>query len=343
MNQPIRSDRFIHQIRSTQKLLQLDLKDKTVVTEAATGAFACTPVLAALSGAHVIAHAKASAFGSMAEASDQVLELARTFDVEKHIVIAEEKMHPDMRGADIVINAGHLRPLDKAFLEHIGRQTVVSYMCEGWEVRPGDIDLDFCKQSEIPVYSTDEDAWGMGVFSMCGMLAVKLYLEAGLELSKNRVLVISSDKFGPVIENALGHFAHCVRLYSPNQDPSIPEGPWDAVVVAEYTDSRVILGETVSFKEFCSVLNPGAVVIQFAGKNDVQQLEALKVSVYPNQPLAPHRMSKTLAYLGTLPVVRLQAMGLKVGQAASDGKKQGLSGKELDYFVLANAPAEECL
>jgi hypothetical protein len=54
-------------MRAAIDRLALDLEGRTVPTEAATGAYAVTPVLAALAGAHVLALGNATRHASAAD------------------------------------------------------------------------------------------------------------------------------------------------------------------------------------------------------------------------------------------------------------------------------------
>ena len=61
--------------------LELDLGGRVVVTEAATGAYVVTPVLAALAGAEVHACARATRHGTVAEVVRQTHALLRALDL----------------------------------------------------------------------------------------------------------------------------------------------------------------------------------------------------------------------------------------------------------------------
>ena len=59
--------RLVRLARASVADMRIDLDDAVVVTEAATGAYAVTPVIAALAGArHVYAFTRATRFGSVA-------------------------------------------------------------------------------------------------------------------------------------------------------------------------------------------------------------------------------------------------------------------------------------
>ena len=62
----------------------LDLSGFTILTEAASGAYAVTAILAAMSGAHrVFALARDSRYGSASEVAENLTTLARRANVEK--------------------------------------------------------------------------------------------------------------------------------------------------------------------------------------------------------------------------------------------------------------------
>ena len=68
--------------------MSLDLAGATVLTEAATGAYVVTPVLAALGGAGVVnAVTRATRFGSVDEVAEQTRELADLLGVADRITI----------------------------------------------------------------------------------------------------------------------------------------------------------------------------------------------------------------------------------------------------------------
>lgn len=90
--------------------LHLNLRGMHVLTEAATGAYAVTPVIAAAAGATVTALAGASRYGTVADAIEQVTALAEELDVSRRIHIVDSLSPDDIGRADIVTNSGHLAP-----------------------------------------------------------------------------------------------------------------------------------------------------------------------------------------------------------------------------------------
>jgi hypothetical protein len=58
---------LINKLVKRVKALDLNLKGKTVLTEAASGPYVVTPVLAALAGAKVFAYSKTTRYGTIEE------------------------------------------------------------------------------------------------------------------------------------------------------------------------------------------------------------------------------------------------------------------------------------
>ena len=63
--------------------LELDLQGRVVLTEAATGPYVVTPVLAALAGANVYAYTRPTRYGAVAEVTDATMSLTRALDIDE--------------------------------------------------------------------------------------------------------------------------------------------------------------------------------------------------------------------------------------------------------------------
>jgi hypothetical protein len=143
-----------------------------------------------------------------------------------------------------------------------------------------------------------------------------MLLDVQVEVHKSRILVVGSDRFGAVISRHLAASGARVELRTNLRgiDPATLVG-LDAVVVADYTRSDIIIGRDgdMSCDAFAAHA-AGAAIVQFAGLIDVADLSRHGLTVSPGLELPPHRMGRTLAYLGPSPVIDLHAAGLKVGE-----------------------------
>jgi hypothetical protein len=311
--------RLVRLIRETISFLELDLKGLTVLTEAASGPYVVTPVIAALANAErVIAITADSRFASAEEVVAQTRALEALSGVDREIEVHTERSPELFARADIVTNLGFVRPIDERAVQAMKQLAAVPLMCEAWEFRSGDVDLAACRRRGIPILGTNEDYPGLDVFQYSGWLCLKMLLEAELEVHKSRILIVSGDKFGRVIEKLLARSGVAVCLLDNLREidrEQLARG--DALVVADYLRDDVIIGAggDIGAVELAQ-LNQGITVIQFAGRVDTQGLAENGIKVYPGIELDAHRMAMTLSGLGPRPVVELHAAGLKVGEIA---------------------------
>ncbi|WP_397377497.1 hypothetical protein [Pseudomonas sp.] len=313
MTRGVREFRLLSEFR---KRLALDLDGLVVATEAGTGPFLYSALAAALAGAKkVIAVAPDSIYAKHLEIKNDLVELACLWGISDECISVVDSREMLPEGIDIFLNLGFIRPLDEILLSKASRGAVVSYMSESWEFRPGDLDLDYCRDNGIPVAGVNEEFDGFGVFTSCGQLALKLLFESGLEVAGCRVCVLSDDPFGDVIEKALlANSAEVFRVKSSAMISLDAATSLDALVVASYSAvDDALAGLSFSFESLSS-LNPHLKIIQFCGRINVSEITKTCLEVYPREQLHPYRMSRTLSYLGVRPVLALHSLGIKAGE-----------------------------
>jgi len=282
-------------IREAIARLELDLSERTVVTEAATGAYAATPVIAALAGAR---HVQAVARGSAAAAA-YTQDLAAYAGVRVEVVTNIRDAAVD--AADIVTNSGRVRPLDAATVARMRPGAAIPLMYETWELRASDVDVDACRARGVRVAGTNECHPDVGVFSYLGPMAVKLLSDAGVALPSARLLVLCDNPFRPFLEQGLQAAGAHVEVAE-----RVPAGRWDAVLVALQPRGPLRLPASAA-----------PVVAQLWGDLDRDALRGVRV--WPPVAPAPGHMGILPSALGPEPVVRLQAGGLKVGELLCRG------------------------
>jgi hypothetical protein len=312
--------------RAAVRRLDLDLRGRVVVTEAATGAYAVTPVLAALGRAREVrAVAAGGAHGTTAEIAAQLEALAAHAGVADRIELVTGKRAARLEDADVVTNSGHLRPLDARTIARMPPGAAIPLMYEAWELRDGDVDLDACRRHGIRVAGTNECHPAVDVFGYLGAMAVKLLADAGVAVYGSRLLVLCDNPFSPFIVRGLT--AEGAEVVLDTRVGAIPPG-CDALVVAlrpragfviSSADARAIAAEA-----------PGAVVAQYWGDVDRAALHACGVPVWPPAAPAAGHMGILPSAVGPEPTVRLQAAGLKVGELLTSGAP--LRPADLDYL-----------
>jgi hypothetical protein len=290
----------------------LDLSNRVVLTEIASGPYIVTPVLAALSHAtRVFAVARDSRFGTADELSAETISLAKLAGVDSRLSIVREKTRAIVSAADIVTNSGHVRPINREMVSWMKPTAVVSLMYEAWEFRASDVDLNACREHGIVVAGVNERNPAVDVFSYLGIMAVRLLLDAGVSVYGSRILVLCDNPFAPFIEKGLRNAGAGVEV-----DASFARRPAagqvDAIVVALKPGDGPVL-EAVAVKALARAF-PGAVLVQFWGDLDRAALREAGVSFWPPEDPGPGHMGILPSAVGPEPIVRLQTGGLKVGE-----------------------------
>jgi hypothetical protein len=292
--------------------LELELAGRVVVTEAASGAYAVTPVMAALAGAREVhAVASDSRFGTADQMLASTERLAVAAGVADWIELLESKAAAPLEAADIVTNSGHLRPLDRQTVARMKPGAVIPLMYEAWELRPEDVDLDACRLRGIRVAGTNERHPAVDVFSSLGPLAVKLLGDAGVAVGSSRLLLLCDNPFRPYLERGLRSAGAELVTRERLSDGPVDER-WDVVLVALRPGAQAVL--TAADANLLAECAPGTSVVQFWGEVDRAALSAAAVPVWPEAPPARGHMAILPSAVGPEPIVRLQAGGLKVGE-----------------------------
>jgi hypothetical protein len=311
----LNSDRLIRLMNEAIERCEINLSGRTVYTEAASGCYIVTPILAAMAGADAVtAITRKSRYATAEDVREATLALAQKAGVAGQVRVVFEKQELDLAAADIVTNSGFVRPLDKHSIGILKPSAVIPLMYEAWEFRDSDLDLPACRKKGIAVAGTNECHPQTDVFSFLGPLAVKLLNDAGISVLGNRLLLLCDNPFGPFIEHALTALGALVdRRERICCTPA--EGSYDAVVVALHPKNSPVL--TRAECEAISKNWHGMVICQFWGDLDRGWLEQAEVPVWPLSSPARGHMGILLSAIGPEPVVRLQAGGLKVGEILS--------------------------
>ena len=327
-------DKLIKRVNS----LDLNLKGKVVLTEAATGAYVVTPILAALAGAKVYAYSRSTYYGSVNEVFHKTKKVYHDHGMSLDIEYIESLTPEVISQADIITNSGHLRPLNREKLQHAKDQVVIPLMYEAWEWREEDMDLNYIRQRGFKIGATNERHLDVDVFNYLGDMAVKQILDAGLCLYKNKFILICNNDFGPYIAKVVSKM--CKRLgiidkkenrhkyHFDNVDwigdfpkVKIPEKYKDAeaVIFTAYPFNKSWIGSdlTIEIKSLKDGLNH-PFILRYAGDVDCQALDSSGIGYFP-QNVPPGHMGILPSAIGYDPIIRLQAGGLKVGEALLSG------------------------
>ena len=327
----------------------LSLKGLEVLTEAATGYFMFTPIIAALAGAaKVYALTKDSQYGKARDIRDATMALARHFGVERGIQVLSSSDAPEIANADIITNLGHVRPLDKSFLRKLKKTSVIPLMFEAWEWRPEDLDLVECREMGIPVLATNEDHEHLQTMRFVGHLSLKLLLELKIEIFDSRIVVLGSGKFGGAVAQSLrdgGSLVDHVETESPvvleNKEVLEALKQCDGLIIAEHLCREQLIGPSGPISgEDLHTLNPSLVLAHIAGNVDQEDIRRSGIRYRPEGFARPGYMSVTTGYLGPRPEIDLHTAGLKIGEIMARARLGGEGMSEAEEAGLRLGFAE---
>lgn len=300
--------------------MRLRLTGQRVLTEAATGAYAVTPVIAALAGAErVDALTRGTRHGSFDDVARQTDELAELLGVSGRISIHdrgsldEAELAELVGAADVVTNSGHVRPIDARMVATMPPTAVVPLMFEAWEIDMGrdDVDLDALRSRGIRFAGTNERHPAVDVFSYLGPMAVKLLTDAAVSAYASRLLVVCDNPFQPYLQDGLERIGADVVVRD-RFDVGDLTDDLDAVVVALTPTGDPVVGEA----DLAAIAerSPAAVLAQYWGDVPREWCERHGVPCVPTVDPGPGHMGVLPSAVGPEPIVRLQAGGLKVAE-----------------------------
>jgi hypothetical protein len=304
--------RLINLAQRAIESCNLCLENAIVLTEAATGAYAVTPVIAAMAGAiRVFALAQDSRYGTIEEIKAQTQKLAEIAGISDRIKFITEKSSEIISQADIITNSGYVRPIDAETIAWMKPTAVIPLMYEAWEFRSDDIDIQACRQRGIKVAGTNERHPSVDVFSFLGLMAIKLLLDAGVSIYNSNVLLLCDNHFSVFIQRSLSNAGAIVET-SISFSSISKTRVYDAIVVALQPKSEPVL--SAADASLIAQHWPGTVIAQFWGDIDRSAFLSSQVPVWPpNAPKKGH-MAILPSAIGPEPIIKLQTGGLKVGE-----------------------------
>ena len=291
----------------------LDLAGLNVLTEAATGPYAVTPVIAALAGASVTAVTAASRHGSVDQVRDETYAIAQLLGVADLITITTDKT-PELFGwADIVTNSGHVRPISASFASAIRPGSAVPLMFETWEIQAGrdDLDLDLLAAGGVLVAGTNERHPHVGVFDCLGPMAVAQLHDSGLDVAGKSIAVLCDNPFQDYVLEGLA--AAGAQVWCSDSLGELLRGrtPDVLLVSLKPTGSPVITNHLL---EILASAWSSTLICQFWGDIDRAACDRWGLQYWPPRDPGPGHMGVLPSRLGPEPIIRLQVGGFKVAQ-----------------------------
>lgn len=325
-------------LKERVEALKLNLEGKTVLTEAASGPYVVTPVLAALAGARVFAYSRTTRYGTVEEVFESTRKLAAEAGVEINLIT---EITPEIVAeADIVTNSGHLRPLNREKLQYAKNGLVIPLMYEAWEWREADMDIQYIRERGFQLGATNERHPDIDVFNYLGDMAVRQIFDAGTCPYQNKFVLLCNNDFGPYMAKVIAR--NCESLLIIDKDENrekyeltgntvwaggfpeinIPENfkNAEAVIFTAYPFDQVWIDEKgpVKVAELARQLTD-PFILRYAGDVHTEALQKHGIRYFPEHVHSGH-MGILPSAVGNDPIIRLQAGGLKAAEALVTGQ-----------------------
>lgn len=325
-------------LRKCVESLQLNLQGLTVLTEAASGPYVVTPVLAALAGARVMAYSRTTRYGTREEVFEATSQLAAEAGVEVELIPEITAEH--VAAADIVTNSGHLRPLNREMLQHAKDGLVIPLMYEAWEWRDADMDIQYIRERGFKLGATNERHPDVDVFSYLGDMAIRQIFEAGTCPYKNKFILLCNNDFGPYIAKVLARNCEALAVvdlddnrekYAHLQNVTWLGGFPEIRISESFRDAEAVVFTAYPFdKEWIGGNGPIMIsslkeqlhdpyILRYAGDVNTSDLQQEGIRYFPAQVASGH-MGILPSAIGYDPIIRLQAGGLKSAEALVTGE-----------------------
>ncbi len=323
-------------IMKSKEKFKLNLKGKTVLTEAATGNYVVTPIIAAFAGANVIAVTKKSRYGNVKEVKRQTQNLAKLMGIADHINIVTNKSVIQYGSLDIVTNTGFVRPIHERMVAELSPGCVIPLMWEPWEYRAEELDLEACRENGIKVYGTNENDSRLRTFDYIGYSVLYLLLQNKRTPFSSNVLIMGSKKFVHPVERVLksnGYDLMIVTDYNALTEISFLD--FDTIILLEHERDLLLIGDSNSVLQK-DMIDEHSLVIHVAGNVN---LKGTKFKCIP-EPIAPFGyMSIKTDFIDEMAVIDLHTAGLKVGEGMLLANTRSITGYQYKYFMEKNFPA----
>jgi hypothetical protein len=326
---PYDSKSLLKVIKKTFTDIPLDLNGIRVLTEAASGVFAVTPLLAALAGAdHVYALGKDSRYGSFKEVKENLENLGGELGILDRITITDQPATQFASAADLVTNLNFVRPISSSVITRMPSHGAIALMWAPWEFRAEDLDLESAVMTQIPIVATNEDNAKVSTYEYVGILSVKLLLEQGHVIRGEKILVVGSNPFGLVCETVLLKLGAITLRIDPSSAEVIDQDESffspDVILIIEHKVDQELMGPSRDALLRRWQAMPTSVV-HICGNIDENYLIRKGFNIYPNLVAPFGFMSATTGYLGLEPVTRLHAAGMYAAAIVVNARKKGSS------------------
>jgi len=323
-----------NQIKKSIANFNLDLSNKIILTEAATGNYVVTPAIAALAGAkYVYAFTKDSKYGSVEDVKKQTNNLLKYLNLEGRVEIITDINSLNLDEVDILTNTGFLRPIDDKIINKLSSKCVIPLMWETWEYRKSDLDIEECAKKNIKVYGTNEDDSRLRTKEYLGYMVLKFLLTLNHTPISSNILILGCNHFTLYVQKVLNQNDYNYTIINEYKN-IINIDSYDAIVLLEHHNNKLLIGDSgyIKTKDIRSDVD----VIHICGSVDFTNAN---FNYIPKVPASFGNMSYTVDNIGSNVIIELHTAGLKVATGMIEANSLNLKKSEYKDFMQNNYPA----
>ncbi len=321
---------MVEKIQASIKKFNLNLEKKIVLTEAASGNYVVTSVIAALAGAIVYAVVRESRYASIIEVKKQTYNLATKFGVEDKITIFDDKQEIDFKSIDIITNTGFVRPINEDMIQKLSTKCVIALMWEPWEYREEDLNIEACARRGIKVYGTNERDKKLRTMHYLGYIVLNFLLNEKKSPFSANILLLGNRYFCEPIIQILKQNNYKYTYVSEYKNKINIEN-FDSIVIAEHEKDTLLIGKDALISN--QQLETKKTIIHICGNVDFSDV---KYKTIPKNPADFGYMSFTTDYIDSQAVIDLHTAGLKVAEGMLNANEKGFDKVTYKNFIEKN-------
>ncbi|WEX10471.1 hypothetical protein [Chelativorans sp. AA-79] len=296
----------------------LNLAGLNVVVPAASGYMAAAATIALLGGASSVTAVTrpSNRYYSAQEAADVTHSLAALARVDQGLAMRDRIDHQTCSSTNILLNSEPIRPITRSIVERLPPHSAIATLREAWMVLDDDLDMDACREHEIPVAAVNQSHPLIGGAEFQPALCLKMFETAGMAVDRAVIALICDNPLAYNLQRGLREAGAQVVVF---QSPDVVfSHPWDAVVLAQRPERkpRLDIGDLGKLAKVAV----DTVVVQYWGDIDRKAARYFGLKVWPPRSPGKGQMGMPIEMLGPEPMLRLIAGALKSAELVLAGE-----------------------
>lgn len=309
--------RMLSLIHGNIRTFELNLSGLRVIVPADNGSLAAAATTALVAGAASVTAItpQTNRFRSAEEAAEATRALASVAGLSRNLSIEERIDHQTCRTTNLLVSSDPVGPVTRSIVERLPDRAVVALMHEAWMLIRGEVDVEACREHDVPISAVNESHPLVGGAEYQPALCLELFRAAEVSAANAAVALICDNPLADNLERGLRGAGAQVAVF-PRAD-LVFEHSWDAIVLALRPLDEPRLG--IRDLGVIAKAAPAATIIQYWGDIDRKAARYFELSVWPPRTPGKGQWGLPLETLGAEPVLRRITGALKSAQLVLAG------------------------